>query len=378
LTCDLCSSQTLSPTSRPSASPSTPTYSLPSRPSTSPTSTATNSPTAPTLSKTCRLGAILSFPYVVSSVEYYGYHNDFLTIAKDGNDSGCSYYYPETDWGCTHAGDAQIYYFTGVENSITNETVIITDVSDDTFYFYVDHSFHDYETYYEGDSALAASLFITIENNTYGPFSHDPNDGVDTHNDQNWINPEYKGSTLVTVTCNDACNCEVDQSEPACEIIAELTFPSLDEADLYGYHSDFITVTKEEEDEVCDYYAASETEWGCLHDGNYARFDYYYNSSFVGTTQSESATIRNGSNAKFNFRLHHAFAEQDSIEESTGFDHLIVGTMHLTINGEYRGEYKHDADVETNTHVNGDINPLYQAKKDVAVACDIACNCIIS
>jgi len=141
---------------------------------------------------------------------YYGYHNDYVEVIKSGEEHPCGYEQKTTAWGCTHAGDALINNFYGYETIVKNETVNIVDVNDGTFHFYLKHYFeNNLGKYYEYDSEMTADLIINIAGETFGPFSHVPNYYVDTHDENGYVNPEYIGDTVVMVTCDDNCNCEM-------------------------------------------------------------------------------------------------------------------------------------------------------------------------
>ena len=180
----------------------------------------------------------MQFHLIIPHVYTFAYS---VKIVKVGSDTPCWYYNKETDWGCVHDGDAYVYYtYYDDANEEESETVSITDVAGGTFYFYID-SFHNYEKeyYYEYDHNIESSLELTIGGESFGPF-HPPYNYYDNFDeyDYGYINPQYDGNTLVTVTCDNECVCTVEQTENQCEIKAVLDFPSIEDAPYYGYHND--------------------------------------------------------------------------------------------------------------------------------------------
>jgi len=56
----------------------------------------------------CNIVAEIDFPNSPGK-EYYGYHNDIVTVTKNGEDEICSWENTATSWGCSHEGDAYIF-----------------------------------------------------------------------------------------------------------------------------------------------------------------------------------------------------------------------------------------------------------------------------
>jgi len=334
---------------------------------------------------TCDLNAVVYFPQDLEGYyyyDYYGYHNDYVKVVKSGDENPCWYDQTTTDWGCIHNGDALVENFSGYANKKQNETVSIAGVNNGIFHFYLEHFFNDELENYDNykDSEMTANLAISIAGKPFGLFSHDANIGVDTHTTDGTINPEYNGDTVVTVTCDDDCNCEVEQLCNVCEIKAEIKFPSLSAAEAegyYGYHNDFISVKRNGFDDICYYDADGETDWGCKHNGE-AKFERYYDDKLEKFSETESVAVCNAMGGTFDFSINHYFTANDSSSPQSELDHLLKGTLSIFINGEDYGEYAHDVDKDINTHdADGNVNPLYDSQKTINVACDGACNCVI-
>jgi len=147
----------------------------------------------------CNIVAGIKFPDPAAT-EYYGYNNNVVTVTKDGEDEICQWNNQVTSWGCTHEGDAYIFK-TGpdyYDYSMT-ETVIVNNAEGGTFNFHLQHYFNStLESYYEGDPSIQGVLSIKSTNSEVNKFSHPEN-----RNQGNTPN----GSIMVTVVCDDECDC---------------------------------------------------------------------------------------------------------------------------------------------------------------------------
>ena len=51
--------------------------------------------------------------------------------------------------------------------------------------------------------------------------------------------------------------------------------------------------------------------------------------------------------------------------------------MEVSINGEYRGKYEHDSNLNIQSHnADGSINPKYKGSFNLTIDCDSDCNCV--
>lgn len=81
-----------------------------------------------------------------------------------------------------------------------------------TFTFHLQHYFNStLESYYDNDHTIQGVLSITPTNHQVEKFSHPKNEGQDTHNSDGSVNMDYKGNLIVTVQCNDSCQCTMQE-----------------------------------------------------------------------------------------------------------------------------------------------------------------------
>lgn len=140
-----------------------------------------------------------------------------VTVIKNGidtEDEACGYQRTRTSWGCSHNGTARVFklnedrYYSLRES----ESVHITDAQSSSFDFIIKHYFSDNELYYKGDENIIGTLSIKTTKSNLKSFRSRPNNkGQDTHNEDGSINPLFKGSALVRVTCDHKCNCEMSK-----------------------------------------------------------------------------------------------------------------------------------------------------------------------
>lgn len=161
----------------------------------------------------CKIDAELSFPSI-SEADFYGYHNDFVEVTKQGSDDEtCSFEKPSTSWGCTHKGDALIFKPSNPEyyNYLQPESVHIDNAAGSSFKFSVKNHFNsEYEKYYDEDHNLTASLSIKASMNKKRIFKYRANINVKTHTTDE-VNPGYKGDLTVTVDCDEKCVCKMSR-----------------------------------------------------------------------------------------------------------------------------------------------------------------------
>jgi len=155
----------------------------------------------------CEIRAVLNFPSVTKADtdQYYGYHNDVITVNREGFADTCDFdTIGETDWGCKHDGDARIWYGYDDEydSSSEKESVRVCDGSDGNFEFTISH-------YYPSDpnpnsnpnpnQLYVSSFYLSINGEeTVGDYQleHD----VEEDNDGNI-------QKTITVNCDSTCNC---------------------------------------------------------------------------------------------------------------------------------------------------------------------------
>ena len=81
-----------------------------------------------------------------------------------------------------------------------------------TFIFHLQHHFNStLESYYDNDHTIQGVLSITPTNHQVEKFSHSKNEAQDTHNSDGSVNMDYKGDLIVTVQCNDSCQCTMQE-----------------------------------------------------------------------------------------------------------------------------------------------------------------------
>lgn len=157
----------------------------------------------------CALHAELNFP---DKPEYVGYHRLDVEASRPGSNELCNQASTsETDWGCIHSGVAAIWKPENPEYYSYNhiETVDISNMFGEEIFINVQHHFSDYEKYYDSDHSIQGILSVYVNDELMGEYSHPKNRNIDTHLRDGSINPSYKGAFLVTVNCDNYCNCDV-------------------------------------------------------------------------------------------------------------------------------------------------------------------------
>jgi len=140
-----------------------------------------------------------------------------VSVTKLGSDEICNKgTQGGTSWGCEHTGDAVIWNPEDTENNYYDynfrEIVDIPNMYSSTVYLDVKHAFHQYyEAYYDSDHRIQGVLYLYIDGQLMGTFTHPKNKNIDTHLSDGSINGAYRGNYLTTVTCDNQCNCEVSK-----------------------------------------------------------------------------------------------------------------------------------------------------------------------
>ena len=211
-------SPTVVPTSSPTISPTSSTMMPVSYPTRIPTVPITKKPTTQMPTQTCEITAELTFPPIEGST-YYGYSNDLVGVKKDGNEELCDWWNKETNWGCTHQGDAMIFNPEDKKwaEVLTSEEVFIPQAQSGNYTFMVYHFFNPQaEGYYTGqdsrDYMNAGILSIQINGESVGSYKKDRIVGVETHLENGMVNPEFDADFDVTVSCDEDCQCSLNST----------------------------------------------------------------------------------------------------------------------------------------------------------------------
>lgn len=138
-----------------------------------------------------------------------------MAVTKLGSEGGCDKNtVGETSWGCHHVGDAVVWNPENLENNYYGynfgEVVEITNMYNSTVYLDVRHQFHRYyESYYDYDHRIQATLRVYVDGQMLGSFTHPKNNNIDTHRPSGKRNPRYKANYKATVICDSQCICQV-------------------------------------------------------------------------------------------------------------------------------------------------------------------------
>jgi len=327
---------------------------------------------------TCPIRAEIKFPSIEDAE--YGYHNDFITVKKDGEDDNCSPYSTSTTW-CTHEGDAQIYNLESdqYDDILESEAVVIPEAAGEKFEFKIEHYFSSKELYYSRDHIMPGEFTLWINGQDKGTYSHEVSQLNDTHIADNTINPDYDSQIFLDVECDDLCVCTVAKRDKVtCEIKARVQFSKKKFLPYYGHHSDSVSVEKLGEEVKCEWGEKTrETNWGCLHNGKVAQVSNWKEGDGEFSRVGESAKIRDGINGNFRFSLQHNFNNEEQRAEYPD-DNKMYGNMTISINDKEMGIFRHPKNNLRDTHLeDGTINPDYKGEMYVDVKCDSECNCDI-
>ena len=175
--------------------------------------------------------------------------------------------------------------------------------------------------------------------------------------------------------------CALCDGDVMCKIRADLQFPP--EADTFqGFHSDFVSITKEGEAEPC-YSSNSKTFWGCTFFGNDASIN-----TMGSTLEKTRSVIRvyDARQSSLRIGVSHRFNEQEVMED---FDETVRSNLVIKVNGQMLSKsFRHSKNLGRLTHsgfdqvstVNenvGFVNPEYNGDYFVDIDCDQQCNCNI-
>jgi len=322
---------------------------------------------------TCAVSADLSFPpFEDVNMEDGGYHEDIISVTKQGEKSMCSSVNSLTDW-CTHDGSAMIYspsreYYDLYESINSMVSIVIPEAASGNFLFEVVHRSSDWDTYYEDDHKIAGMLNLWVNGvvDPDGPYLH----GVDenTHNSNGEVNPNYQKNLNLSVDCDQDCNCTVKEIPYQCTVTASVLFPAYAGE---GYHNDFVSIHKIGSQQLCnsDY---PEAPWGCTHDRGDAAFGNL-NGEIWST--NETAIISDASNGQFRIKLEHWHDDNEILHSG---DQDYVGVMHLSVNDEQPRQFSHPLNGDIDTHnLDGSENLDYKGITYVDVNCDTNCHCDI-
>ena len=330
----------------------------------------------------CDLHAEIEFP--MSSPAGAGFHETVMSVTKQNESDSCSYENVESYWGCYHNGarayrdryDYNDYYY--VDHG--KEMVDIRDAADSTFDFLVSHRFNKRELDYEGDHTKSGELhlfangkeFTEVDKGlTYPTFK-----GIDSYVNGK-PNPDYKGNFLTSVSCDSKCNCQYEYKPLQCKIRAKLVYPE-DEVQYYGYSSQEFSIMKSGYDQLCGR-DSPPSDWGCFHDGTakVEKLDPKYYSVF----ESEEATIYDGADGIFEFKVSHVFSPYENWFDEDGVkmyydDHKIQAFFQIYVNDIQQQEYVNPKNVNQDTHnTDGSINWKFRGEYTIKTECDTECNC---
>eukprot|EP00559_Dactyliosolen_fragilissimus_P009087 CAMPEP_0184871474 /NCGR_PEP_ID=MMETSP0580-20130426/40739_1 /TAXON_ID=1118495 /ORGANISM="Dactyliosolen fragilissimus" /LENGTH=380 /DNA_ID=CAMNT_0027374137 /DNA_START=55 /DNA_END=1197 /DNA_ORIENTATION=+ len=186
-----------------------------------------------------------------------------------------------------------------------------------------------------------------------------------------------KGTTPKFKKYGDNENCKMD---------VLLKFgESANEMKSYGYHNDYLVVTKvkkAKENKYCCYeLGAAKTFWGCQHTGDAAI--YNLRGNYYDEISEESATVDNVTKQTFLVDARHWFNEYEAaFPGSKGYeDHIFPAKMSFKINNIDALTVSHVVNKNVDTHLyhlsdEGTENPSYKSNVRVKVKCLNKCRCV--
>ena len=134
-----------------------------------------------------------------------------MSVKNTEFDEVCNYdTWDETEWGCKHEGDALIEnrQDDNFEDSSEQESIRIRDGSDSDFIFTIStYENPDKESANHHDHKMHGMLNITINGEEQGIYSQWVAD------DMGDKDPSPAADTVITISCNVACNCVINQQE---------------------------------------------------------------------------------------------------------------------------------------------------------------------
>lgn len=175
--------------------------------------------------------------------------------------------------------------------------------------------------------------------------------------------------------------------------VLKFTFDTADAAAYYGYHSDYMEITKVgDDDSLCSNYYQDQLPAWCTYensspDGDSAFVsnvdDAYDELDFITT---ETIEISGFAGESYDISVFHYFFKNDYYANSLGWDdHMLAAVLKVknmsTDQKQLSADgWSHPVDLWTPTHIKDaggqDMeNPDYQGKFKVTVDCDDACDC---
>ena len=186
---------------------------------------------APTPSVTCSVKATLAYPFDdPDSADYYGYQSEWMEVYDDADNyekicagwpllenppqavpGWCEYTHSDNGEG-TSIVNYDDYYDEG--ELLTSETIQLTLTPGSSYEIWVQKYFYKNNYYPEDykDHMLAAELKLqnlsSDSQDNLGTWSRLVDMDVDTHLENGDINPNHMSSFVVSLSCNNDCNCE--------------------------------------------------------------------------------------------------------------------------------------------------------------------------
>lgn len=182
-----------------------------------------------------------------------------------------------------------------------------------------------------------------------------------------------------------------------CTLVARLGHPynDPDDAPYKGYHYDWLEVSRyEDDDDSGSYCDAWTTEQWCEYENSvkgetgayWANVDDYYYPEWAEETDAlhkEKITTVDMIGTSY-FSVYHYFFEQDYYtSEASWADHMMAAKLTIwnktrNIGLHPQGGWSHPVDINTPTHINGEINPDYSGYFYIEVNCSSTCECTVS
>ncbi len=180
-----------------------------------------------------------------------------------------------------------------------------------------------------------------------------------------------------------------------CNLVATLGYPidSPDDAPYYGYHADYMEVTKVGDDEnECSWTNAENLPHWCTYknsgkgDSAYiANIDDEYDDKWEDLW-TETIKIKKASGNSYKFEVTHWFLDEDYYKHNAKWkDHLMAAVLkienksHASQGSLKKSGWTHPVDEDVPTHIKKDgkwvPNPKYKGKFEVTVSCNNNCYC---
>ena len=158
----------------------------------------------------CEVKVSLVFEDYVANMTEDAIHNDQLEVWKVNDSKGCGYYY-NAEY-CQHDKKDGAFYNMDDDYYDLSESVVIYDAAGETYNIYVNHTFSYYEALTaDADHEMAGEVQVFINGEQVEEkWSHD----VDQNTHDDWYyyeNPKYDDSLVVSMTCDNACQCSFEK-----------------------------------------------------------------------------------------------------------------------------------------------------------------------